>query len=101
MSDSNEEMASEDIDKSFQSPEADSVNWMSCLEFLQDQHRNVEVKETEWLIKEQQLEAKIDMFESTIKSQENINKDLVMRIKMLEFALRQERYSHPLPHFQT
>ena len=58
---------------------------------MHSQKRNLFSKETEWLLEKQQLVSRVTFVEAQLKAQENINNDLVKRIKMLEFALRQER----------
>lgn len=69
-------------------PEA---NWGSVLQFLKDKQREVEIKETEWMIERQQLKQRISILEAQNKAYENSNNDCMRRIKMLELALRQER----------
>lgn len=36
-----------------------NYTWVGVLEFLQDQYRSINYKETEWLLEKQQLEVKI------------------------------------------
>lgn len=40
------------------------------------------------------MQNKINMLEAQLKAQEQVNNDLVKRVKMLEFALRQERIKY-------
>ena len=83
-----------------------NYSWIGVLEFLQEQYRSLNYKETEWLLEKQQMEvfinpfkrlkkiqAKIAKIEGELQAHESINKDLIKRIKMLEFSLRQERIS--------
>jgi hypothetical protein len=49
------------------------------------------VKETEWLVQKGNYENKISDLEGQLKAHENINVDLLKRIRMLEYALTQER----------
>ncbi|EGR31914.1 hypothetical protein IMG5_099940 [Ichthyophthirius multifiliis] len=72
-------------------PQTTSYNWLGVLKFLQDQYKEMNYKETEQTLEKQQNLEKISQLEGELKAQENINKDLLKRIKMLEFALRQER----------
>ncbi|KAL4475422.1 hypothetical protein ABPG72_022057 [Tetrahymena utriculariae] len=72
-------------------PQTSQYNWLGVLKFLQDQYKEQNFKETEQMLEKQQLQEKISQIEADLKGQENINKDLIKRIKMLEFALRQER----------
>lgn len=56
--------------------------------------RNNYTKETEWLFEKSQMTQKIGQLESMLRAQESINEDLVKRIKMLEFCLREERIKY-------
>jgi striatin 1/3/4 len=40
------------------------------------------------------MTTKINQLNAQLKAQENINNDLIKRIKMLEFSLRQERIKY-------
>ena len=51
-------------------------------------------KETEWLFEKSQMYAKVTQLESQLQAQQNINEDLIRRIKMLEFCLREERIKY-------
>ena len=53
--------------------------------------RNFSIKDTEWQIQKEEYEKRISELEEEIKAHENINIDLLKRIRMLEFALAQER----------
>ncbi len=53
--------------------------------------RNFTIKDTEWQIQKEEYEKRISELEGEIKAHENINIDLLKRIRMLEFALAQER----------
>jgi len=53
--------------------------------------RKFAIKETEWLIQKGNYETRISELEGQLKAHENINIDLLKRIKMLEYALNQER----------
>ena len=53
--------------------------------------RKFAIKETEWLINKSNYENRISELEGHLKAHENINIDLVKRIRMLEYALSQER----------
>lgn len=61
---------------------------------LKDMQRNNYTKETEWLFEKSQMTAKISQLEGMLRAQESINEDLVKRIKMLEFCLREERIKY-------
>jgi len=68
-----------------------TYTWAGVIEFMNDQYKLMNERETEWLIEKQQYQHKTNYLNSQIMAHENINKDLVKRIKMLEYALRQER----------
>ena len=61
---------------------------------LKDMQRINFTKETEWLFEKSQMSQRINQLEGMLKAQENINEDLVKRIKMLEFCLREERIKY-------
>jgi len=71
-----------------------NYSWNGVLDFLQEQIRTSQTKETEWLLEKQQMQTRINSLEGQLSGQENINKDLLRRVKMLEFALRQERIKY-------
>jgi striatin 1/3/4 len=56
--------------------------------------RSQYTKETEWLFEKSQLQQRIAQLEGMHRGQESINEDLVKRIKMLEFCLREERVKY-------
>lgn len=64
------------------------------VEFLKDQQRQSYSKEAEWLFEKQQMINTINQIDGQLKAQESINQDLIKRVKMLEFALRQERLKY-------
>ena len=51
-------------------------------------------KETEWLFEKSQMTQQITQLEGMLKAHEAINEDLIRRIKMLEFCLREERIKY-------
>ena len=53
--------------------------------------RNFAMKETEWQISKENYEKKIAQLEGELKAHENINIDLLKRIRMLEYELAKER----------
>lgn len=61
---------------------------------LKDMQRTQYTKETEWLFEKSQLQQKVGQLEGMLRGQENINEDLIKRIKMLEFCLREERVKY-------
>ncbi len=61
---------------------------------LKDLQRSQFTKETEWSFEKSQMTHRITQLEGTLRAQENINEDLVKRITMLEFCLREERIKY-------
>ena len=61
---------------------------------LKDMQRVNFTKETEWLFEKSQMSQKVNQLESQLQAQQNINEDLIRRIKMLEFCLREERIKY-------
>jgi hypothetical protein len=61
------------------------------MENLNNQLKKFTLKETEWLMQKYQYETKISELEGQVKAHENVNIDLLKRVRMLEYALTQER----------
>ncbi|XP_067115223.1 striatin isoform X1 [Osmerus mordax] len=61
------------------------------LHFLQHEWARFEVERAQWQVERAELQAQIAFLQGERKGQENLKKDLVRRIKMLEYALKQER----------
>ncbi|PAA67711.1 hypothetical protein BOX15_Mlig031478g1 [Macrostomum lignano] len=61
------------------------------LHFLQTEWSKFEMERSQWEVERAELQARIAFLQGERKGQENLKHDLVRRIKMLEFALRQER----------
>uniref|UniRef100_A0A6Q2X2H5 Striatin n=1 Tax=Esox lucius TaxID=8010 RepID=A0A6Q2X2H5_ESOLU len=61
------------------------------LHFLQHEWARFEVERAQWEVERAELQAQIAFLQGDRKGQENLKKDLVRRIKMLEYALKQER----------
>ncbi len=58
------------------------------MDFLKEHQRQVYGRETEWLFEKSQMQQRIHQLEAQLRAQENINQDMIKRIKMLEFSLR-------------
>lgn len=56
--------------------------------------RTAFTKETEFLFEKSQMTQRINQLEGMLRAQESINEDLIKRIKMLEFCLREERIKY-------
>ncbi|KAG8444228.1 hypothetical protein GDO86_009423 [Hymenochirus boettgeri] len=61
------------------------------LHFLQHEWARFEVERAQWEVERAEMQAQIAFLQGERKGQENLKKDLVRRIKMLEYALKQER----------
>lgn len=61
------------------------------LHFLQSEWRRYERDRNEWEIERAEMRARVALLEGERRSIENLKTDLMRRVKMLEFALRQER----------
>ncbi|KAF3826501.1 hypothetical protein GH733_009026 [Mirounga leonina] len=61
------------------------------LHFLQHEWARFEVERAQWEVERAELQAQIAFLQGERKGQEILKKDLVRRIKMLEYALKQER----------
>ncbi|KAK0548105.1 1,2-dihydroxy-3-keto-5-methylthiopentene dioxygenase [Tilletia horrida] len=61
------------------------------LHFLQSEWRRYERDRNEWEIERAEMRARIALLEGERRGAENLKTDLMRRVKMLEFALRQER----------
>ncbi|KER29616.1 hypothetical protein T265_03814 [Opisthorchis viverrini] len=61
------------------------------LEYLQSEWAKMEMERSEWEVERAELQARIAFLQGECKGQENLKSDLVRRIKMLEYALLQER----------
>uniref|UniRef100_A0A4W5MYK8 Striatin n=1 Tax=Hucho hucho TaxID=62062 RepID=A0A4W5MYK8_9TELE len=66
-------------------------NIPGILHFLQHEWARFEVDRAQWEVERAELQAQIAFLQGERKGQENLKKDLVRRIKMLEYALKQER----------
>ena len=67
------------------------TNVSSIISNFSDLVKNFSNKETEWQIQKEEYEQRISELEGEVKAHENINIDLLKRIRMLEYALSQER----------
>ncbi|XP_060530536.1 striatin isoform X2 [Cylas formicarius] len=61
------------------------------LHFIQHEWARFELERTQWEVDRAELQARIAFLQGERKGQENLKNDLVRRIKMLEYALKQER----------
>ncbi|XP_062944408.1 striatin-3 isoform X2 [Cynocephalus volans] len=61
------------------------------LHYIQHEWARFEMERAHWEVERAELQARIAFLQGERKGQENLKKDLVRRIKMLEYALKQER----------
>ncbi|KAJ8248013.1 hypothetical protein GJAV_G00237170 [Gymnothorax javanicus] len=61
------------------------------LHFLQHEWARFEVERAQWDVEKAELQAQIAFLQGERRGQENLKRDLVRRIKMLEYALKQDR----------
>ncbi|XP_061083741.1 striatin-like isoform X1 [Conger conger] len=64
------------------------------LHFLQHEWARFEVERAQWDVEKAELQAQIAFLQGERRGQENLKQDLVRRIKMLEYALKQDRAKH-------
>ncbi|XP_062864230.1 striatin-like isoform X2 [Trichomycterus rosablanca] len=63
----------------------------AILHFLQHEWARFELERAQWELERAELQAQVAFLHGERKGQENLKRDLVRRIKMLEYALKQER----------
>ena len=76
------------------------LSWHGVMSFLQEQQRQLASRENDLLKENKQLDSKCKRLEEDLQKQTQMNKELLKRIRMLEFALRQERYRSRVLHFR-
>ncbi|KAI7823772.1 WD40-repeat-containing domain protein [Gamsiella multidivaricata] len=80
--------------QSFNPPQPPSVAeyaFPTVLQFLQSEWRRFERDRNEWDIEKAEMKARIAFLEGEKRGIDNTKMDLMKRVKMLEYALRQER----------
>ncbi|OQR70209.1 striatin-3-like [Tropilaelaps mercedesae] len=65
------------------------------LHFIQHEWSRFELERAQWEVERTELQTRIAFLQGERKGQECLKNDLVRRIKMLEYALRQERGRDP------
>ncbi|KAG2175403.1 hypothetical protein INT43_001050 [Umbelopsis isabellina] len=73
------------------SPQSPTYTLPGVLHFLQQEWRRFERERNEWEIEKAEYKARIAMLEGERRGFANLKLDLMKRVKMLEYALRQER----------
>ncbi|KAK2707635.1 striatin-3-like isoform X4 [Artemia franciscana] len=71
------------------------------LHYIQHEWARFEIERTQWEVEKAELQARIAFLQGERKGQENLKNDLVRRIKMLEYALKQERAKYHKLKFGT
>ncbi|XP_027201076.2 connector of kinase to AP-1 [Dermatophagoides pteronyssinus] len=61
------------------------------VQFLQYEWQKFELHRQQWEVEKSELQARIALLQGERKGQENLKNDLIRRIKMLEYCLKQER----------
>ncbi|KAG8821687.1 hypothetical protein FRC18_011243 [Serendipita sp. 400] len=80
-----------------QIPNPNELSLAGVLHFLQTEWRRYERERNEWEIERAEMRARIALLEGERRSFENIKIDLLRRVKMMEYALRVERFVLPFP----
>ncbi|KAJ3275906.1 hypothetical protein HDV01_006772 [Terramyces sp. JEL0728] len=68
-----------------------NYSFPGVLHYLQNEWRKFERERNEWEIERSELKAKVAYLEGERRAMDNLKSDLLRRIKMLEYALKQER----------
>jgi len=71
------------------------------LHYIQHEWARFEMERSQWDVERAELQARIAFLQGERKGQENLKNDLVRRIKMLEYALKQERAKYHKLKFGT
>ncbi|KAG0254932.1 hypothetical protein BG011_005421 [Mortierella polycephala] len=74
-----------------QTPNVAEYAFPSVMQFLQSEWRRFERDRNEWDIEKAEMKARIAFLEGEKRGVDNTKIDLMKRVKMLEYALRQER----------
>ena len=74
--------------------ELKTYTWTGVISFLNEQCKTLEIEHTQWLVEKKQYQERISQLEGDLQASESINKDLLRRVKLLEFSLRQERIKY-------
>lgn len=77
-------------------PPPPPINLASTIHFLQTEHRRYAKDRNEWEIERAEMRARIALLEGEKRGNEGALRDLGRRCKMLELALRGERYVYSL-----
>ncbi|XP_043929751.1 striatin-3 isoform X2 [Protopterus annectens] len=78
-------------DTSTELPRPQQYTIPGILHYIQHEWARFEMERAHWEVERAELQARIAFLQGERKGQENLKKDLVRRIKMLEYALKQER----------
>ncbi|XP_049596182.1 striatin-3 isoform X1 [Syngnathus scovelli] len=72
-------------------PQQQQYTIAGILHYIQHEWARFEMERAHWEVERAELQARIAFLQGERKGQENLKNDLVRRIKMLEYALKQER----------
>jgi len=96
-----EKDSSDKINQMEQTATKPAYTIQGILHFIQHEWSKFEMERSQWEVERAELQAKVAFLEGERKGQENLKRDLIRRIKMLEFALKQERIRHHKLKFGT
>lgn len=71
--------------------ELQKYSFPGVMHYLQSEWRTFERERNEWEVEKSDLKSRLAFLEGERKAMDNLKQDLVRRIKMLEYSLRQER----------
>ncbi|VEL14198.1 unnamed protein product [Protopolystoma xenopodis] len=77
--------------RSFQDSKPVQYTLPDILHYLQSEWSKMEIERSQWEVERAEMQARIAFLQGELKCQENLKTDLVRRIKMLEYAVVQER----------
>ncbi|XP_070620736.1 striatin-4 [Erythrolamprus reginae] len=82
-------------------PGSGELSLPGILHFIQHEWARFEAEKSRWEAERAELQAQVAFLQGERKGQENLKADLVRRIKMLEYALKQERSKYHKLKFGT
>jgi striatin 1/3/4 len=72
-------------------PMGNSYNWNGVMDFLQDQLKNSQIRESEWLIERQQLLETLTHIQEQLRTKDDEIQILNKKLKLMDHHLQQER----------
>ncbi|TIC28449.1 WD40 repeat-like protein [Wallemia mellicola] len=74
-----------------QQEQQSDLNLANILHYLQSEWRRYDRDRNEWEIERAEMRARLALLEGEKRASDNVKSDLLRRVRMLEYALRQER----------